>query len=72
MLSADGVLREGLDESFRFIRDGEKHPELLQQVTLDEKSFSCRTTWREVRPLPPESGMFENVWREYRRINNIK
>lgn len=72
VLSADGVLREGLDESFRFIRDGEKHPELIQQVTLDEKSFSCRTTWREVRPLPPESGMFENVWREYRRINNIK
>lgn len=72
VLSEDGVLREGLGEKFRFAQGGEKRPELIQELTLDGATLECAVKWRGVRPLPPESGMFENVWREYRRINNIK
>lgn len=65
----DGILREGLDERFRFcLSDGESN-HLVQQIRMEDDQFTI--IWRPVRPIPADEDFFENVWRQYRINKNI-
>lgn len=41
----------------------------IQEISLSEKEFSAE--WRNVRPIPEETEVFENIWRQYRENKNI-
>jgi succinate dehydrogenase / fumarate reductase flavoprotein subunit len=60
---------EQLPQEFTFrVDDGSKN-DLVQEVVW--KDGTCRFTWRKVRPIPEDDDFFENVWREYRKNQNI-
>lgn len=65
----DGILREGLDERFRFCLSGGESNHLVQQIRMEEDQFTI--IWRPVRPIPEDEDFFENVWRQYRINKNI-
>lgn len=58
-----------LPEEFTFtLEDG------TQDNTLQETAWegdACQFNWRSVRPIPEDDDFFENVWRAYRRDQNI-
>lgn len=67
---AQGELREGLEEMFRFSTDSGQHTEgRIQQVRYQDGD--CEVTWRAVRPMPDNEDFFENVWWRYREDKNI-
>ncbi|MBR6766207.1 MAG: FAD-binding protein [Clostridia bacterium] len=66
---ADGTLREGLDEVFRFTLDDGKINSWVQETKYGE---ICENTFRDVRPLEEGGGFFENVWRSFRENGNIE
>ena len=66
---AEGVLRQGLDEQFRFSLDVTESHKMIQQIRKYKDSYEI--IWRPVRPIPEEQDFFENIWRQYRLNKNI-
>lgn len=66
---AEGLLRSGLEEMFRFTEEAGESRRKIQEIQLTEKGFSA--AWRPVRPLPEEPEIFEIVWENYRIHKNI-
>ncbi len=66
---SNGLLREGLDERFRFLEDNGITNDKTQETHWDGTDFVCR--WRAVRPIPQEDDFFENVWKSFRQNRNI-
>ena len=67
---SDGVLRDGLDNSFRFSKPEENRiPGKIQEI--EYQNGKCLVTYRDIRPIPESGGFFENVWRDYRKNKNI-
>ena len=66
---ADGQLRQGLDEAFRFQPATGQAENTIQQVALT--ADGCKTFWRPARPLPTDDEAFETMWRGYRENQNI-
>lgn len=64
-----GVLRDGLEEQFRFREEMGDTRSRVQEVLYRNGVFT--TAWREVRPLPQNDDFFENVWATYRENQNI-
>lgn len=64
-----GVLRDGLEEMFRFSEDLGDTRTKVQETILTENGFKC--FWRSVRPIPQNDDFFENVWAAYRENGNI-
>ncbi len=64
-----GVLRDGLDEVFRFTLDDGKINSIVQETTYNEV---CENNFRNVRPLEEGGGFFENVWRSFRENGNVE
>ena len=62
-----GDLRDGFEEIFRMSPEDVSLRERVQTVTMTDDGFEV--SWRPVRPIPPEDGFFENVWREFRERN---
>lgn len=67
--NAEGILRQGLDERFRFSPDSTDSCKKVQQIRKCKDSFEIM--WRPVRPIPSDQDFFENVWRQYRINRNI-
>ena len=67
--AADGDLREGLGELFRFRTATSDVDGMIQQLRMTENG--CDMIWRPVRPLPLEDEAFESVWRKYRENKNV-
>ena len=67
--AADGQLRQGLDEAFRFCPATGQAGNNIQQVALT--TDGCKTFWRPARPLPTDDEAFETMWRGYRENQNI-
>lgn len=68
--SADGQLRDGLDELFRFSPDPAACRDRIQQVCR-RADGSVSVTWRPVRPLPEGGEVFETVWRRFREDRSV-
>ena len=66
---AEGVLRQGLDEQFRFSLDVTESHKMIQQIRKYKDSYEI--IWRPVRPIPEGQDFFENIWRQYRLNKNI-
>lgn len=64
-----GVLRDGLEECFRFLPDNGKNKNKVQIIEYKNDYFSSR--WRNVRDMPTEDKFFENVWNSFRINKNI-
>lgn len=64
-----GTLRNGLEELFRFRFSRKETNHKIQQVRLAKND--CDVIWREVRPIPTNDDVFENIWRQYRENMNI-
>ena len=62
--NAQGTVRKGLDETFRFVSCPKVYGDRIQQGKL--KGDTCQVVWRPVRPIPEDGDVFENVWRRYR------
>lgn len=67
--NADGKLRPGLDDQFRFVPGVLCGNEQIQQGKYSEEG--CKFFWRAPRPVPEEPDVFEAVWRRYREDNNV-
>lgn len=65
----DGQLRQGLEDTFRFVSTPKACADRVQQGVW--RKDCCRFTWRNVRPLPADEDFFENVWRSYRENKNV-
>lgn len=65
----DGVLREGLEEIFRFKEDTGLTNKKIQQIGIVNNHFEIK--WREVRPIPESDDFFENIWNGFRKNRNI-
>lgn len=66
---ADGELREGLDEPFRFRVGDSPASTQVQELFFDGQVFHCQ--WRAVREMPKNADFFENTWAGYRKNKNI-
>ena len=66
---ANGQLRKGLEEIFRFTEETGETRGKIQETVLTEAGFV--SVWRDVRPIPQNEDFFENVWRVYRENKNI-
>ncbi|MBQ7474505.1 MAG: FAD-binding protein [Clostridia bacterium] len=64
-----GVLPGCREEIFRMRKEDVSARGSVQEVVFDGERFSA--SWRPVRPIPPEDGFFENVWRRYRENGNL-
>ena len=67
--SGDGVLRDGLPETFRFVPGNGEANGKVQEIRWDGEKFSA--VWRPVRPIPEDDTFFENVWRGFRENGNV-
>ena len=68
-VQSQGILREGLDESFRFQPGGDTGTQDIQELVYEADDFHIQ--WRPVRPIPEADDFFENVWTGYRKNLNI-
>ncbi len=69
MYDKNGILRSGLDETFRLCVAICPAADRIQQVT--KTAVGYQLTWRKVRPIPVENDFFENIWKRYREDGNI-
>lgn len=60
---------ESLPDIFKYKIDDGNKKDLVQEVLY--KNGACEFSWRKVRQIPSEDDFFENVWREYRKNNNV-
>ncbi|MBP3627592.1 MAG: FAD-binding protein [Clostridia bacterium] len=65
----NGLLRNGLEELFRFSEENESFHSKIQETYKSDDTFCC--SWRDVRPIPDDDDFFENIWRSYRENKNI-
>ena len=65
----NGTLREGLEETFRFIEADPSLRSVVQEVAWS--NGECTVSYRPVRPIPDEDIFFENIWKTYRENGNI-
>jgi succinate dehydrogenase/fumarate reductase flavoprotein subunit len=66
----NGILPDGLEETFRFVLDNNERDDQIQEMTYEDGI--CTAQWRKVRELPKHVDFFENVWREYRIDRNVR
>lgn len=66
---AQGSLRGGLPEMFRFTEECGNTRAQVQELELTQNGFNA--LWRDVRPIPSNDDFFENVWQRYREDKNI-
>lgn len=65
-----GVLRAGVSEEFRFSSPQEGDTgNTIEEITCQDGT--CTVEERPARAIPEAGGFFENVWRCYRRNQNI-
>lgn len=55
---------EQLPDRFRFSLEERGFSGRIQEIAYE--NGQCRCYWRPVRPIPPEDGWFEKVWRDWR------
>lgn len=60
---------DSLPESCRLVVDDGALASQVQEVRWNGGEIAC--SWRAVHPIPHEDDFFENVWREYRRNENV-
>lgn len=60
---------DGLPESCRLVTDDGALAGRVQEVRWNGGDVTC--DWRPVHPIPQEDDFFENVWREYRKNENV-
>lgn len=65
----DGALRAWLQEILPSQGENDGLSGQVQEVYF--KDGRCICTWRNVRPIPKEEDIFENVWKAYRKNRNI-
>lgn len=65
----NGILRDGLEELFRFFPERQEYTDMIQEVILTEGKLCVH--WRARRPIPDDDRFFENVWAGYRKNRNI-
>lgn len=58
-----------LEDIFKFLLDGGKKSEVIQETLLKEGKVSFH--WRKVRKIPEDDDFFENVWRDFRETKCI-
>ena len=51
-------------EELKFI-EGENFIDEIQEISMNG------IAWRKVRPIPETGGFFENIWKSYRKNNNV-
>lgn len=56
---------ELLPEIFRFTLEDGTMSQVIQEVEYADGK--CHFSWRNCRPIPPETEWFEKVWQEYRK-----
>jgi succinate dehydrogenase/fumarate reductase flavoprotein subunit len=66
--SKNGNTPAKLGDLFRFEVDSGEFDEVVEEVSYAD---GLTATVRPVRPLPGDSGFFENVWRRYREDKNV-
>lgn len=66
-----GVLRDGLEELFRFCPENDQNSRNQVQMLRQNADGELQITWRSVRPIPEAGDFFETVWRQYRENKNI-
>jgi len=66
---AQGDLRDGLEDCFRFRPENSRVSDQIQTVRRTDDVWSV--CWRPVRPIPQDDDFFENIWRQYRENQNI-
>jgi succinate dehydrogenase/fumarate reductase flavoprotein subunit len=59
----------GLPEAYRFTPDDGGLSSLVQEAVRRQEGI--RFTWRDVRPIPEDEGVFETVWRDFRKNGNV-
>lgn len=59
-----------LPDEFCYILDQGTNNHQIQEIKLG-KECSPEICWREIRPIPDENKVFENVWKQYRTNRNI-
>lgn len=62
------ILNPLLPEEMRCILDDEKVNQ-IQEIQYDDRTV--RITWRNPRPIPEETGVFEQIWSQYRKDWNV-
>lgn len=60
---------DSLPESCRLVVDDGALASQVQEVRWNGGEIAC--SWRPVHPIPHEDDFFENVWREYRKNENV-
>lgn len=60
---------DSLPESCRLVVDDGALASQVQEVRWNSGEIAC--SWRPVHPIPHEDDFFENVWREYRKNENV-
>ncbi len=68
--TANGRLRDGLDELFRFSPNPVACRDRIQQVCR-QVDGTISISWRPVRPMPEDGQVFETVWRRFREDRNV-
>lgn len=58
-----------LPDTFTFVQDQTEFP-WIQELWYEDGSI--KTHWREARPIPENDDFFENIWRSYRKNENIE
>ena len=58
-----GTAPMGMEE-LKFI-EGENFIDEIQEISMNG------IAWRKVRPIPETGGFFENIWKSYRKNNNV-
>ena len=66
--SKNGSAPAKMGDLFRFELDSGEFDEVVEEVSYAD---GLTATVRPVRPLPGDSGFFENVWRRYREDKNV-
>lgn len=65
----NGILRDGLEELFRFCPEKQEYTDMIQEIMLVDGKPCVH--WRARRPIPDDDRFFENVWAGYRKNRNI-
>lgn len=71
----DATAELDLPDIFRFSLDEGALDGVVQEAAWaaddGDAAGTCTVTWRPVRPIPADDDFFENVWRSYRKNQNI-
>jgi len=65
----NGILRDSLEEIFRFQPEQDFSGDLIQEIVYQNKEY--KASWRKVRAIPHSEEAFETMWAGYRDNKNI-